>query len=306
MSFNNRDFFYSCLAILLLVSPIYGASKTRTLYNSLDPKSISQHLAFYQLYPDSHEGKEALKQAWVLLSQQSGTTNYQQQPLTIPAINIDSIISLINKGSSADTPILSDSEYRMIQNLGNRLHNRTLKGFHATSEQEVLTLLPEEIDLARALFLSQFESTDDPLKESHRYEAVMDLMALQILTKTPLTATDQQKIHAINDFIFFDLGFRFPPHSLHVKDIDLYTFLPSVIDSRRGVCLGVSILYLCLAQRIGLPLEIITPPGHIYIRHRDGNKITNIETTARGIHIDCEEYLGLDTRSLQQRNMKSF
>lgn len=63
-------------------------------------------------------------------------------------------------------------------------------------------------------------------------------------------------------------------------------------------------LYLCLAQRLALPLEMITPPGHIYVRYHEGEKIINIETTARGIHVDCEEYLGMNNRSLQQRNIR--
>ncbi len=98
--------------------------------------------------------------------------------------------------------------------------------------------------------------------------------------------------------------FAFPPHSLYAKDVDLYTFLPSVLDSHRGVCLGVSILYICLAQRIGLPLEMITPPGHIYVRYRSKNQIINIETTARGVHMDSKEYLSINTRSLQQRTIR--
>ena len=81
---------------------------------------------------------------------------------------------------------------------------------------------------------------------------------------------------------FLRACFRFPPHSLYAKDIDVYTFLPSVLDSRRGVCLGVSILYLCLAQRLDLPLEAMTPPGHIYVRYGED---LNIETTARGIDV---------------------
>ena len=100
------------------------------------------------------------------------------------------------------------------------------------------------------------------------------------------------------------MQFRFPPHSIYAKDIDLYTFLPSVLDSRQGVCLGVSILYLALAQRLDLPLEVITPPGHIYVRYNDGAKIINIETTARGIDLPSETYLGINTRRLQPRNRK--
>jgi regulator of sirC expression with transglutaminase-like and TPR domain len=165
-----------------------------------------------------------------------------------------------------------------------------------------LALPIEEIDLARGLFLTQLGGQE--LKKIRTYEVLIDLMALQIRARLPDFASPQIKIRAMNDFIFSEMGFRFPPHSIYAADIDLYTFLPSVLDSRRGVCLGVSILYICLAQRLDLPLEMITPPGHIYVRYRDKDKEINIETTARGIHMNSEEYLSIDTRALQQRNIK--
>jgi len=40
------------------------------------------------------------------------------------------------------------------------------------------------------------------------------------------------------------------------------------------------------------------------LRYRKGNQEINIETTARGIHIDSEEYLGIETRSLEQHTAK--
>src|SRR5262249_14956743 len=141
---------------------------------------------------------------------------------------------------------------------------------------------------ARALLLSQFEND---IKKIHTFEAALDLMALQVLAKLTKEATAYDKIHALNQFIFFEMGFRFPPHSAYNGKIEHFTFLPHVLESRRGVCLGVSTLYLCIAERIGLSLEIITPPGHIYIRYKEGDKEKNIETTCRGVHIPTEEYL---------------
>src|ERR1700761_5200171 len=129
------------------------------------------------------------------------------------------------------------------------------------------------------------------MKKIRSYEALIDLMALQILTRITFEDPPAKKIRAINHFIFEEMGFRFPPHSSHAKDIDLYTFLPSVLDSRRGVCLGVSILYISLAQRLKLDLQMVTPPGHIFVCWRQGKEVINIETTARGIHIPDEKYL---------------
>ena len=214
------------------------------------------------------------------------------------------MVNLVNKHAHVDLPELSDSDISLLDKLASRLPNRKLKGHYAISEDDVLKLPPQEIDLARGLFLTQLGNDPSAFKKIKSYEALIDLMALQILTTTPLNAPPESKIAAMNQLIFEDMGFRFPPHSLYAKDIDVYTFLPSVLDSRRGVCLGVSILYISLAQRLELPLEMITPPGHIFVCYRDEGRIINIETTARGIHLDSDEYLGIDTRSLQQRNVK--
>lgn len=279
-------------------------AKIRTLYNSLDPNSVSEYLALYQLYPHTTEGKQALHDAWGLLNKNGSLPKRYISSLPNISSAIQALVALINKEPNEETPRLSQDELLMVNKLCSHLGNRKLKGYHVTTEKEVTELNPQEIDLARGLFLSQLGESSEAISQLQSYEALIDLMALQILSQLPSDANHEQIIRTINHFVFTEMGFRFPPHSLYAKDIDIYTFLPSVLDSRRGVCLGVSILYLCLAQRLNLALEMITPPGHIYVRYHQGDKIINIETTARGIHIDCEEYLSIDTRKLQQRDLK--
>lgn len=289
----------SCLTSLI------GATVTpghrRAILNSLDPHSISQHLAYYELYAPTQEGMTALSKAWQLLNQGGISRAISPNALPFDPFCLQGIICLVNKQANAPTPQLTENQLLEIEKLASFLPNRFLRGKYANSEAEVLALHPEEIDLARGLFLS---NSDNSFEQMRAYEAMMDLMALQILARVPLNAPPEKKIRAINDFVFHEMGFRFPPHSIYAKDIDVYTFLPSILDSRKGVCLGVSILYLCLAQRLNLTLEMITPPGHIYVRYRDKEKEINIETTARGIHVDSVHYLGMATRSLQQRTIK--
>lgn len=274
-----------------------------TLFNSLDPTSIREHFAFYELYPESPEGQKALAYAWKLMN---NDLHEETDPfLDLPLESINSLLSLITQGENSKILILKDHELELIQKAGSNLANRKLRGYDAKTEKEVIALPFNQIDLAKGLFLAKMEENSNLTKEEAlSYEALIDLMALQILAKLPENATTSQKVRAINHFIFEEMGFRFPPHSLYAKDVDLYTFLPAVLDSREGVCLGVSVLYLCLAQRLNLPIETVTPPGHIYVRCRENDKILNIETTARGIHIECEEYLGIDTPYLQIRNIK--
>ena len=270
----------------------------RAAYAALDPTSIAQHFAFYELYPHAPEGKEALRHAWSLLSR--GRENDPQA--LFPEIDLTPLIALVNRSPMQAMALMTEEQIEVVEKLGRHLGNRQLAGF-GLKDQALLDAMPaQDIDIARSLFLMDMKGD---LKAVRTYEASIDLMALQILARLSDDAKPLEKIRAINNYIFTEMRFRFPPQSLVAQGVDLYTFLPSVIDSRRGVCLGVSVLYLALAQRLDLPLEIVTPPGHIFVRYRapDGT-LTNIETTARGVDFPTEVYLGLETRSLEERTVK--
>ncbi len=303
-----KNIFYALLLVLsflnltsLKLPGIDTDSKksTKAIYNNLDSRSVVQHFAFYELYPDTQEGKMALKKAWKLLNQED-----KKDFVYLPSLDVNLMIALVNKQSSVPPEELTEEKLQFIESLGKNLKNRKLKGHKIEATQELVKLKVNEVDLSRALFLEEVGDSQDSLYKLRYYEACLDLMALQILAKLPENAKALDIIETINDYIFYEMGFKFPPQSLHAKDIDTYTFLPSVMDSRRGVCLGVSILYLSLAQRLGLNLEIVTPPGHIYIRHNNNGKITNIETTARGVDYPSEVYLSIETKKLQMRNIK--
>ncbi len=292
--------FLSLITLSLFANEIHLPSSRRisAAYSTLDPTSISQNFAFYELYPETKEGHLALRRAWDLLKVSDDTA-----PIYLPEIQISSLINVINRKDEEIN--LSENELIFIESLGKHLHNRKLSGHKVWTRDEVLALAPEEIDLCRGLFIEQYGESKEAAKKTRMYEAMIDLMTLQILGRLNEDATPLEKIYAINNYIFHEMGFRFPPHSLHAKDIDEYTFLPSVIDSRKGVCLGVSILYLCIAQRLDLELEAVTPPGHIYVRYvKENGDHYNIETTARGINVPTERYLGVETRDLQLRTMK--
>ncbi len=290
------------LLFLLLFFQIHLESSPEALYNSLDPTSISENLAFYELYPQTPSGKKALTRAWNLLAPEEEVPLLKT--LSFPYLDVRGIISLVTKQPFQEPIKLQDEQLDLIEKISSKLANRSLKGFNVWKIEDLIPLPPEEIDLGRALLISQLDSPEEKKNEIRNYEASLDLMSLQILARLKNNATDKDKIKEITRYIFQEMQFRFPPHSLHAQDIDLYTFLPSVLDSRQGVCLGVSILYLCLAERLGLNLEIITPPGHIYVRYQNGDDLINIETTARGVHLPSEVYLGVNTRSLQKRDIK--
>ncbi len=303
--FMKKYLTLSLFVLIFLTCPLFAIEpsdqKLKTLYSSLDPTSLSQHLAFYDLYGHRPLGQQALRDAWQILAGHPLPSHFISQRVPISKSVINALIALVNKQQDQELKILEEKDLQEIDRFAVRLSHKKLQGHYAGSEEEVLKLPPKEIDLAHGLFLSEMGQDYSRIRT---YEALLDIMALQILTRLPEKATPEEKIQEINFLVFEEMGFRFPPQSIYSQDVDLYSFLPSVLDSHRGVCLGVSILYICLAQRLDLSLEIITPPGHIYVRYQDQNQIINIETTARGIHLESKHYLSIDTCSLQHRNVK--
>ena len=288
--------------LLLSISLCASNSSIKSLYSSLDPHLSRSIWPFMSSTPKPKKGKKRSTMPGASFAKATALKN--SPSFCSPKFDIQAVVSLVTR-QPFDPPVkLSDDQLHAISTLCAHFANRKLKGSTVWTREEVLALPPEEIDLCRGLLIEQFENSETIQNDILQYEASLDLMALQILAHLPQNASNLEKIREINRYIFQEMQFRFPPHSLYAKDIDLYTFLPSVLDSRQGVCLGVSILYLCLAQRLDLPMEIITPPGHIYVRFHEGDTLINIETTARGINPPSEMYLGLNTRKLQERNMK--
>lgn len=290
----HKTFFHIFLFLSLLfisATPL----KRATLLNSLDPLSLCEHLAFYRLYADTNEGQTAYKKTLKLLQ------CHLSHPEHIPSHSLYSLLNIFSCDAQSYTPLLEKDLLQSINRLREPLSHHRLQGHEITTEEELLSLSDQEIDIARAVLVAQGNLN---LEQIESYEAILDLMALQILARLPPSATAMEIITTINHFLFQEMEFQFPSLSKFEKEIDRFTFLGPVMDARRGVCLGISILYLALAQRLGLSLEIITPPGHIYLRFKDMGAQINIETTVRGIHVDDSFYLNINTRSLPMRTLK--
>jgi tetratricopeptide (TPR) repeat protein len=64
---------------------------------------------------------------------------------------------------------------------------------------------------------------------------------------------------------------------------DVLSLLPhTILKRKRGSCLGVSYLFLLLAERLDIPLHGVLLPGHFFVRYDDGDNRRNIEPNLRG------------------------
>jgi regulator of sirC expression with transglutaminase-like and TPR domain len=286
---------FTLLALSQSPDPLYLES----LYSRQDPLSLTKQLYFYAQYPDTHEGQRAKKKILELLDISSLDP---LMPVELNSILFEELLKAVFKTTTK--PILLDSpSINFINNLSLNHKNRTLKGSSHLTRGDLENGDTCDIDVGRGMLVLAFGEEPDGKEKILSYEAVLDFMALCVKARLSKEASNEEKVHAMNHFIFYELGYRFPAHSEHEEKIDTYTLLPSVLDNRQGVCLGVSLLYYALAQRLGLNLDIYTPPGHIFLSlHED----LNIETTARGIHMPIEAYLSLHVKSLNKRTQKEL
>ena len=284
--------------LYLVVLTISSLHSSKELYNTISPNSLFKQLAYYSLYPSTKEGEKALSISYSLINKDRHFILVPEHINPLMQLNINAIVSLFLKQSTHQ--ILPKNEVQTLKFISNHLKHLNKKGHAITKFSQVNSLPEEEIDIARALFLY----SEDDIAKIESYEALLDLMALHISGTFSKNASLEEKIQKINHFLFIEMHFTFPPHSLWPKHIDTYTFLSSVIDNREGVCLGVSVLYLSLAQRLGIPINIYTPPGHIFLSCPTLTKQINIETTFRGNHLPIKRYLSLECPSLEKRSNK--
>jgi regulator of sirC expression with transglutaminase-like and TPR domain len=107
--------------------------------------------------------------------------------------------------------------------------------------------------------------------------------ALGVKLKTRLRGADNgdEKVKRVNAFLFGTLGLR-TALSLARKEPPSNYFPHEVLRTRRGLCLGITLVYLELCEHAGVPVYPVHAPQHIYVRYDDGKDSLDIETTKGG------------------------
>jgi regulator of sirC expression with transglutaminase-like and TPR domain len=119
------------------------------------------------------------------------------------------------------------------------------------------------IDLAQACLMIAQDAY--PRLDVERYLGEIERMALRLRASLPAAGGAEESIVALNRLLFEDLGYwgntedYYDPRN---------SYLNEVIDRKTGIPITLSILYMELGRRIGLPLEGISFPGHFLVRLR--------------------------------------
>jgi len=121
---------------------------------------------------------------------------------------------------------------------------------------------------------------DNPDIDIEAYKDRIDEMVGEVRVDLPVDATSVQKRASLHRYLFDENGF-------HGSRSEYYhpanSHLNRVIDDREGLPITMSILYMELAQRLGLRTEGVGLPGHFVVKHViDENESQLIDVFDRG------------------------
>jgi len=142
----------------------------------------------------------------------------------------------------------------------------------------------EEIDLAEAALLiakNAYRDLDVP-----GYLARIGELASKLSAQLPEDGTESSRIVALNRFLFEDQGFA--PSVENYYD-PRNSFLNEVLERRVGIPLSLSILYIEVGRRIGLPLQGVSFPGHFLVKCTLKEGVVIIDPYCGGITLSLQD-----------------
>ena len=147
----------------------------------------------------------------------------------------------------AATP-LSATQSRLAQTMSERL-------------RQIVSGPDEDISLAEAALLIAGHGYPD--LNVAAYLSRIEELAYRLRLRIAEDETIPGRISALNQFLFGDLGFA--PNSEDYYD-PRNSFLNEVLERRTGIPLTLSVIYMELGRKIGLPLQGVSYPGHFLVK----------------------------------------
>lgn len=118
-------------------------------------------------------------------------------------------------------------------------------------------------ELEDAVFiLSRFDS---PTLRESEYKQKLDRFADRIGDEVRYALDDSQKMHAVLDFVFSELGFRGGSKDYYNP---ANSYLNRVIDRRKGLPISLGMIVLFMGRRLNLPFHGINMPIHFMLKYK--------------------------------------
>lgn len=203
--------------------------------------------------PSSQPTEEETKRVTELLSDLSADTR--------PSSKL--IEDLIPEGQT--TQMVLRREARLLEERAQQLRELAATVHTRRTQQqltEVMSEDPEKLDLLKASLL--IARLDNEEVDVDGYLAEVDRMVTDIRSDLKKDATDDDRLAALNEHLFEQLGFHGSRTNYYNRS---NSYLNEVIQDREGLPITLSVLYMEVARRLDLKVVGVGLPGHFVARY---------------------------------------
>ena len=150
--------------------------------------------------------------------------------------------------------------------------------------QRLASLPDDAIDLVEgALLIAKSASADLDIEH---YRARIDSLARQLRSRIAEGESTAVRIGLLNEFLFEELGFG--PNAEDYYD-PRNSYLNEVLDRRTGIPITLSIVYIEIGRRIGLPLQGVPFPGHFLVKCPLDEGLVVLDPYCRGASLTVKD-----------------
>jgi regulator of sirC expression with transglutaminase-like and TPR domain len=151
----------------------------------------------------------------------------------------------------------------------------------------VLTLPEHEIDIGTAVLLAAQDERSDV--DERAYHARLDALAARVRRRLPEGVSVAEAVEQLVRVVQ-PAGVASGRAEVGADSFPAEIDACRIAEGARGNCLGISLLYLAVAERVGLPVYGVSAPEHFFVRLDDGITKVNIEPTRGGRWVSDKEY----------------
>jgi len=150
--------------------------------------------------------------------------------------------------------------------MGSPLHFET-----PTALEYFATLVADDASLSVLEAAVAVAQEDLPGLDPQAVLAEVDALAERLRRRLPADAAPVQKLRLLNRYFFQELGFAGNVNNYYDRR---NSYLPEVLRTRRGIPITLALIFVELAQQIGLKASGVSFPGHFLVKlHLPGGEV---------------------------------
>lgn len=149
---------------------------------------------------------------------------------------------------------------------------------------DIVSGVDENINLAEAaLLIAQQAYPDLDIASCIRR---IDYLADECRRRLGAETAHARVIEEMNRYLFEELGFK---GDLATFNDPRNSFLNDVLERRKGIPISLSVIYIEIGRRLGLPIHGVSFPGHFLVKVHDGARNLVLDPFSKGKLLDHAE-----------------